>query len=171
MHFLRICIKTACPIRKSRYTYNGDGDFVFNEQKVIRPVVFKKKEEIFFSNARLIRFSVCTLVTTADNNIVQTNGTQKEYIQKLNVECKTGYKLSHNSDNSATSTTLACQDTGEFEAPPVCVKKGNYIKRLLAIRTVPCISLNIQCMVCTDGLAVHFTVTSIGFLKYKSSSF
>jgi len=73
--------------------YNGDGDFVFNEQKVYSPGCVLKKRGNIFSNARLIRFSVCTLVTTADNNIVQTNGTQKEYIQELNVECKTGNKI------------------------------------------------------------------------------
>jgi len=70
---------------------------------------------------------VCTLVIKPDNNIVQSNDTQKNYLQQLNVMCKTGYKLSHDSDNSATNITLSCLNSGDFEAPPVCVKKGNTI--------------------------------------------
>ena len=72
-----------------------------------------------------VTISVCTLASTTDNNIVQIHGTHREYLQKLIVECKPGYKLSNDSDNSATNTTLNCLESGEFEPPSVCVKKGN----------------------------------------------
>ena len=97
---------------------------------------------------------VCTLDTTTNNNIVQTNGTQREYMQELNVECMLGYKLSYDSDNSATNKTLSCQESGEFNTPPVCVKKGNNIRMFLVIRKLRLICFN-MCVVLTDFLGFY----------------
>jgi len=84
-----------------------------------------KKLGKMFKYTLNVAFSVCTLAINADNSIVQSNGAHKEYLQLLNVMCKPGYKLSNDSDNSETNTTLNCLESGEFEPPPVCVKKGN----------------------------------------------
>jgi len=104
-----------------------------------------------FKNTFNVLFAVCTLALTTSNNIVQTNGIEKEYLQQLNILCKPGYKLSHDSDNSATSRTLNCLETGDFEAPPICVKKGKNIRILIVIRKWQFICLNI-CPVLTGLL-------------------
>ena len=98
--------------------------------------------------------SVCTLAINTDNNIMQSNDTQKEYLQQLNVRCKTGYKLSHTSDNSATSTTLYCLESGAFEPPPVCVKKGKYIRMIQAKQNSTCICL-ITVFILTSLLCIY----------------
>jgi len=118
--------------------YYWDG-FVTKNTKSFIPLIFKTNCILKYTFS--VAFSVCTLDTTADNNIVQTNGTHTEYLKKLIVECKHGYKLSRDSVNSATNTTLSCQESGEFESPPVCVKKGNNIRTFVVIRKTTCICL------------------------------
>ena len=70
---------------------------------------------------------MCTLSVNDDNNIKESNGTQKSYQDPLTVRCIDGYKLSNESTNDQTDKVLLCQNTGLFETPPKCVKKGKII--------------------------------------------
>ena len=55
---------------------------------------------------------------------MESNGTQKLYLDSLAVTCINGYKLSNESTNGEIVKTLLCQNAGLFQTPPKCVKKG-----------------------------------------------